>query len=313
MNTHNLNKIHMKTINLKWIPFVCGILLLNTSCRRSTTDYDASGSFEAVEVIVSSEANGKIQQFKLEEGVNVKAGEILGVIDTTQLYLKKLQLLQSIKAANSRKTDVDKQIAALQQQITTAKTEKTRIENLLKADATNRKQLDDINAQIATLNKQLDAQKSAMEKGNNSISEESGGLEIQIAQIEDQLKKCYITSPINGNILVKYAEFGELAVAGKALFKVADMSNIILRVYVTSEQLAQLNIGKEVEVFADYTKDVVKKYKGTIEWISDKSEFTPKTIQTRDERANLVYAVKVSVKNDGYLKIGMYGGINIPK
>ena len=303
----------MKTINLKWIPFVCGILLLNTSCRRSTTDYDASGSFEAVEVIVSSEANGKIQQFKLEEGVNVKAGEILGVIDTTQLYLKKLQLLQSIKAANSRKTDVDKQIAALQQQITTAKTEKTRIENLLKADATNRKQLDDINAQIATLNKQLDAQKSAMEKGNNSISEESGGLEIQIAQIEDQLKKCYITSPINGNILVKYAEFGELAVAGKALFKVADMSNIILRVYVTSEQLAQLNIGKEVEVFADYTKDVVKKYKGTIEWISDKSEFTPKTIQTRDERANLVYAVKVSVKNDGYLKIGMYGGINIPK
>ncbi len=303
----------MKTINVTWIPLVCSLILLNTSCRRNANEYDASGTFEATEVIVSSEANGKITQFNVEEGSTVKAGQVLGCIDTTQLYLKKLQLLQSIKAANSRKTDVDKQIAALQQQITTAKQEKTRIENLLKADAANRKQLDDINAQIATLSKQLDAQKSLMERGNNSISEESSALDIQIAQIEDQIKKCYIISPIDGTILVKYAEFGELAIAGKALFKVANLSNILLRVYITSDQLTQLKIGDDVPVYADYNKEVVKKYKGNILWISDKSEFTPKTIQTRDERANLVYAVKINVKNNGYLKIGMYGGINIPE
>jgi HlyD family secretion protein len=302
----------MKTTHVRIILLVSCLIIVTglSSCRKSTVNYDASGTFEAVEVIVSSEASGKILLFDAEEGREVKSGELLGYTDTTQLYLKKLQLKTSTKAVTSRKSDVGKQVAALQQQISTAKIEKKRIENLLKANAANTKQLDDINAQITTLEKQLDAQKSMLENANSSISEESSAMEIQIAQLDDQIKKCYITSPINGTVLVKYAEQGELAIPGKALFKVADVGNMILRAYVTSGQLTKLKIGQQVKIFADFGKDEVREYKGNIEWISSKSEFTPKTIQTQDERANLVYAVKIKVKNDGYLKIGMYGEVN---
>ena len=300
----------MKTTHVSIILLVICLVIGFASCRKSAVNYDASGTFEAVEVIVSSEASGKILFFDAEEGKEVKAGELLGYTDTTQLYLKKLQLQTSTKAVTSRKSDVGKQIAALQQQIATAKIEKKRIENLLKANAANTKQLDDVNAQITTLEKQLEAQKSMLENANSSISEESSAMEIQIAQLNDQLKKCYITSPINGTILVKYAEQGELAIPGKALFKVADVSNMILRAYVTSSQLTKLKIGQQVKVGADFGEEEIREYKGTISWISSKSEFTPKTIQTQDERANLVYAVKIKVNNDGYLKIGMYGEVN---
>ena len=301
----------MKTINIIFASIGISMSLLFSACRNNNNDYEANGTFEATEIIVSSEANGKIMQFDVEEGMQIKSGQRLGYIDTTQLHLKKLQLKTNIKAINSRKTDINKQLASLQQQIITAKQEKKRIENLLKAGAANSKQLDDVNAQIATLEKQLEAQKSVIESGNSSISEESRALEIQIAQLEDQLKKCYITSPINGTVLVKYAEYGELAIAGKSLFKIADIRNMTLRAYVTSSQLTQITIGQEVSVFADFGENNTRKYKGTITWISSKSEFTPKTIQTRDERANLVYAIKVHVKNDGYLKIGMYGSLHL--
>ena len=265
-------------------------LLGLSSCGNKRGDYDASGTFEATEVIVSSEANGKIMQFNIEEGQLLKAGEEVGCIDTLQLYLKKMQLLASGKAIASKSTDINKQIAATKEQIGKAEYER-----------------DDIDSQIAVLKKQLEAQISTLQRGNASITEESSAYEIQVAQLDDQLRKCHITSPICGTVLAKYAEAGELATQGKPLFKVADVQHLFLRAYITADQLSQLKLGDKVKVFSDLGKDDRREYEGTITWISDKSEFTPKTIQTRDERANLVYATKIAVKNDGYIKIGMYG------
>ena len=190
-----------------------------------------------------------------------------------------------------------------------AEYEKKRTENLLKENAATQKQIDDIDSQIAVLQKQLEAQISTLQRGNASVTEESSAYEIQVAQLEDQLNKCRISSPINGTVLAKYAETGELAISGKPLFKVADIQNMFLRAYITADQLSQLKLGDKVKVFSDLGDDDRREYEGVITWISDKSEFTPKTIQTRDERANLVYAIKIAVKNDGYLKIGMYGEI----
>lgn len=285
-------------------------ILILASCRSKNEATDASGTFEATEIIVSAQATGLLTAFKVEEGQDLKAGANLGFIDTIQLDLRKKQLEASIQAAQARKPEVEVQLAALEQQITTARSEKRRVENLVKANAANQKQLDDLNAQIEVLTKQLKATRSTLESSSTGINKESSALNIQIAQINDQLRRSYISSPIDGTVLVKYAEMGELAVQGKSLFKVADMSQMILRVYVTSDQLAKLKVGQTVDVNAELGSTDNKAYKGTVTWISAKSEFTPKTIQTRDERANLVYAVKVAVKNDGILKIGMYGGIH---
>lgn len=286
-------------------------IILLVSCNNNKSDFDASGVFEATEVIVSSESSGKIHDFSVQEGQEIKAGEMVGFIDTVQLYLRKMQLIANVKAIQSRRPDINTQIAAITEQISAAKVEKNRIESLLKANAANKKQLDDINAQIAVLNRQLEAQKSSLSITNKGISEESSALEIQIAQVEDLLQKCRIVNPINGTVLTKYAQQSEIAAPGKALYKIADTKNMILRAYVTSGQLTQLKLGQKVKVKADYGDKGYREYQGTISWISSKSEFTPKTIQTRDERANLVYAVKVAVPNDGYIKIGMYGGIEI--
>ena len=273
-------------------------LLGLSSCGNKKGDYDASGTFEATEVIVSSEANGKIMQFNIEEGQLLKADEEVGCIDTLQLYLKKMQLLASGKAIASKSTDINKQIAATKEQIGKAEYERKRTENLLKENAATQKQIDDIDSQIAVLKKQLEAQISTLQRGNASITEESSAYEIQVAQLDDQLRKCHITSPICGTVLAKYAEAGELATQGKPLFKVADVQHLFLRAYITADQLSQLKLGDKVKVFSDLGKDDRREYEGTITWISDKSEFTPKTIQTRDERANLVYATKIAVKND---------------
>jgi len=302
----------MKTYNTLKI-ITISVILMTLSCKNNDRQYDASGTFEATEVIVAAEANGKIMSCNILEGRQVTEGEILGFIDTIQLYLKKLQLQTNRQAVKNRTTDIKKQLAVFQQQRATAKIEKERIEKLLKANAANAKQLDDINAQIAVIEKQIVAQKSSMESGNASLNEESSALQIQIAQLDDQIGKCYIISPINGTVLVKYAEKGEFAIQGKALFKVADLENIVLRAYVTSGQLTHLKIGQAVKVFADFGENETREYQGYISWISEKSEFTPKTIQTQDERANLVYAIKIAVKNDGYLKIGMYGQLKVEK
>ena len=292
------------------IGIIVASLVFLYSCGKSNEQYDASGTFEATEIMVSSEASGKILQFGAQEGELLQPGNEIVLIDTLQLFLKKQQLLSSINALQSRRPEVNKQIAAVQQQIATAKTEKQRAENLVKANAANQKMLDDINAQIVVLEKQLAAQKSTLDISNRGISEDVATMEIQVAQLDDQLLKCRIATPINGTLLVKYAQVGELAMPGKVLFKVADLESMILRAYITSDQLTQLKIGQTVKVFADFGEST-REYSGTISWISGKAEFTPKTIQTKDERANLVYAVKIAVKNDGYLKIGMYGQVKL--
>jgi len=292
------------------IGIIIASLVFLYSCGKSNEQYDASGTFEATEIMVSSEASGKILQFGAQEGELLQPGNEIVLIDTLQLFLKKQQLLSSINALQSRRPEVNKQIAAVQQQIATAKTEKQRAENLVKANAANQKMLDDINAQIVVLEKQLAAQKSTLDISNRGITEDVATMEIQVAQLDDQLLKCRIATPINGTLLVKYAQVGELAMPGKVLFKVADLESMILRAYITSDQLTQLKIGQTVKVFADFGEST-REYSGTISWISGKAEFTPKTIQTKDERANLVYAVKIAVKNDGYLKIGMYGQVKL--
>jgi HlyD family secretion protein len=289
--------------------FGLGLSILTTSCGKSKDDADASGTFEATEVIVSAQGTGQILSLNLEEGQILTANQLVGTIDSTQLYLRKKQLLASGKAIQSRRPDIKKQIAAIQQQISTAKTERNRAENLAKANAGNQKMVDDINAQIAVLEKQLDNQKTMLESSDQGITDESEGLTFQIKQLEDQLDKCKITSPIEGTVLLKYAEMGEVAAPGKALFKIADTNNMILRAYITADQLTQVKLGQTVKVKTDSGKDGSKEYAGTVAWISSKAEFTPKTIQTRDERANLVYAVKINVKNDGLIKIGMYGDV----
>ena len=301
----------MKTKNLTTAFLFLIALFLFSSCSKKKVQFDASGTFEATEVMVSAQATGEIMKLDIQEGDRVQANQTLGYIDTIQLYLKKLQLEASIRTIRNQSIDIHKQLAALQQQIATAKTEKKRIENLLEAGAANTKQLDDINAQIAVLEKQLEAQKTSFQQNNSGVADQSSSIAIQIAQLNDQLSKSYIASPIEGSILVKYMQKGEVAVPGKPLFKVANMNDMFLRVYITSEQLAQLKIGDSVDVFAEFGEKEHRKYNGKAIWISSKAEFTPKTVQTQNERANLVYAVKIAVENDGYLKIGMYGSIKI--
>jgi len=287
------------------------LALITISCSSGDSMIDASGSFEAVEVIVSAEASGKILDLGMQEGDKVTENEVLGRIDTEQLELKKKQLLASSEGMKSKYVDISIQTAPLIQQIATAKKEKTRIENLLKSDAVNTKQLDDINAQLSSLQKQLNARMTSFEKGNRGIDNELIALGSQIAQLDDQISKARITSPIKGTVLVKYSEKGEFAVMGKPLFKVADLNQMYLRAYVTSGQLTEIKLGQNVTVYSDKGEGDYNKTEGRITWISEKAEFTPKTVQTRDERANLTYAVKVAVPNDGFLKIGMYGGISL--
>jgi len=291
--------------------FVIGIVLILSACANKDGQFDASGVFEATEVMVSAQANGELLMFNVMEGQRVDANAPLGYIDTTQLYLRKMQLLANINAVESRQYNVSRQIAAIRHQIATQKTEQKRFENLVHSNAANQKQLDDINAQIVLLEKQLEAQTETLENNNRSVSGERSGLAMQIAQIDDQIKRSIVASPICGTVLSKYAEQGELATQGRTLLKVADIENMKLRVYITADQLTTLKIGQQVKVYADRGKSDRTEYAGTVIWISDKAEFTPKTIQTRDERANLVYAVKIAVKNDGYIKKGMYGEMRI--
>lgn len=296
---------------MKNYPIILLVLGTLFSCTDKDMKYDASGVFEATEVMVSAKSAGELLQFDILEGQNLKAYETVGYIDTIQLYLQKEQLEANLLSVESRHYDVSTQIASIRQQISTQKKEQKRFEDLVRNNAANQKQLDDINEQIKLLEKQLSAKEETLTKGNESVYGDIKSLTAQIELIKDQIKKSIICSPINGTVLTKYMEKGELAVQGKALFKVADMENMYLRAYITADQLTTLKIGQEVKVYADQGKSDRKEYNGTVTWISDKAEFTPKTIQTRDERANLVYAVKVMVRNDGYIKRGMYGELKI--
>ena len=283
------------------------VLFSLAACNRGDDNFDATGTFEATEILVSSEANGKIMELNIEEGDRLDAGAMLVYIDSTQLYLKKMQLAAGLRSVDVRKPDIRKQIAALEQQIATARTEQQRMENLVKAKAGNQKQVDDIVNNIKYLQKQLDAQYSTLNKTTGGADADAESILYQIMQLDDQLQKSRITNPSTGTVLVKYAEPGEVTAAGKPLYKIADTDLLYLRAYITADQLSTLKQGQAVRVFADYGDSDRREYPGTITWISDKSEFTPKGIQTKDERANLVYAIKIAVKNDGYLKIGQYG------
>ncbi len=295
----------MKIILLSLL-FLCG-------CSGKKKEKMANGYFEATEVTVSAESTGRILDLDIQEGDTVKAGEKVGAIDSMQLYLTKLQLQKNVKSIFASKPDITTQIAYLQEQLNKQLSEKTRIENLLKDNAATQKMLDDVNSSIKMLETQIAAQKSTLQKSNNSIDAQSSSIEMQIAQVQDKLSKCSVSSPINGTILNKYAEAGEFAAIGKPLFKVANINDMTLRAYVTSGQLINLKIGQEVEVSANFGGKKILKYKGIIEWISPKSEFTPKNIQTQKDRENLVYAVKIGVKNDGYIKIGMFGNVRWKK
>ena len=296
----------MKSRNLLGL---CSLLALFSACGNGAPKYDVTGTFETTEVLVSAEASGRLLYFDIEEGMLLKAGEEVGVVDTVQLYLKKLQLEASLKSVEEQRPDILKQVAATKEQISAAQRERNRVANLLKVGAANQKQLDDAEDQLEVLRKQLVAQNSTLSNSHQSLTWQSSSVGIQVAQVEDQLKKCHITSPITGTVLAKYAEAGELTAMGTPLFKVADTEQMYLRAYITSEQLSQVKLGQKVTVFSDYGTDEHKQYPGVVTWISDTSEFTPKTILTKNERANLVYAVKIAVHNDGLLKIGMYGGV----
>lgn len=285
------------------------LVLLAASCVEGNKAYDASGVFESTEVTVSAEGNGKILSLDLQEGDRLEAGQIVGCIDTVQLHLSEIQLEASRRAVGSGRLDISRQIAALESQIGKQRQELDRFTKLEKAGASNRKQVEDIQAQIETLERQLAAQKESLNSSNRNVSGQADALEAQIEQIRDRIRKCVITSPVAGTVLAKYSEAGEFAALGRALFKVADIDNIRLRAFITADQLTTLKLGQQVRVFADQGSSGRKEYAGTLIWISDKAEFTPKTIQTRDERANLVYAVKIAVENDGLIKLGMYGDI----
>lgn len=288
------------------------LLVISTimlSCSNGNGDFDATGTFESEEIIVSSEASGRIIKLDVEEGMLLKKDQTVGLIDTTQLYLKKKQLLASIKAVISKQPDINTQLASLEKQIEAAKTEKKRIENLVLSDAASTKQLDDINNQLEVLNKQYLAAKSSLTITKHGLQSETLPLYAQVEQIQDQINKSIIKNPVEGTVLTKYSKLEEVTGTGKALYKIADLSLMTLRAYINGDQLGQIKLGQKVKVFVDKGDGEQKELNGEIYWVSSKAEFTPKTIQTKDERANLVYAIKVKVINDGYLKIGMYGEV----
>lgn len=309
--------------------------LIVAACGKNEKEYDATGTFEATEVTISAKSSGELQLFDIAEGEQVENGNVVGRIDAFQLQLKKeqletsrgqlsankRQLASSRNANNSRQLDLEKQLSSIKQQIANAERERQRFSELVKDGAVPRKQLDDINYQIKVLEKQLEATSDQIRSNNAGLKEQNeglgaqmdgidaqvAGLEAQIRQIEDQIANTEIVAPLTGTVLEKYVERGEYVTTGKPLFKMADTQNMFLRAYVTSAQLEHIKVGQKVKVFADYGDGQKKEYAGTITWISSRSEFTPKTILTDDERADLVYAVKVAIKNDGFVKIGMYG------
>ena len=292
---------------MKRIVYIAAVVLA-ASCGTEA-EFDAQGTFEATEVVVSSEATGRILNFEVEEGMAVEANQMVGAIDSVQLHLQRKQLVAQQSALLGSRPDVKKQVAALREQIAKQNEELRRVENMLKDGAATKKQRDDIEAQIKILERQLDATLSTLDKNTSTINNNSAALEAQIAALDDRISKCRVISPVGGTVLVKYAEAGELATVGKPLMKIADLDNIYLRAYFTSDQLAKVNLGDEVKVVADFGGEERYDYTGRVAWISSESEFTPKTIQTKDSRANLVYAVKIAVENDGRLKIGLAGEV----
>ena len=295
---------------MKKIVFLSALLCTLISCQNNKK-YDATGIFEATTVTVSSETNGKLISFTVEEGDSVTMGQQVGLVDTTLLSLQQKQLMSQQSAVEKSSPDIAAQVAALRTQIAHQQNECDRIARLLAGGAATMKQSDDANAQLATLHGQLEGLLSTLDKDRSSITESASALQYQREQIEEQIRKSNIVAPITGTILQKYAEQGEYATPGRPLFKMANLDNIYLRSYFTASQLANITIGQEVTVIADFGGDEQYEYPGKIIWIAQESEFTPKSIQTQDTRANLVYGVKIAVSNDGRLKLGQYGEVRL--
>jgi HlyD family secretion protein len=284
-------------------------LILLASCNHGNDGSDAYGNFEATEVTISSQGNGELVSFKLDEGDDLTPDEVVGQIDTLQLYFKKEQLQASVKALHAKTIDIPSQINVLNEKLRVLEVDKNRIVNMMKDSAATQKQYDDIQGQIEITQKDLAANQERLGVSNQGLLSEVKPLQAQIDQIEDQIRRCRVVNPVNGTVLAKYAEQNEITGSGKPLYKIADLAVIYLRAYIAGDQLDDIRIGQKVKVLVDKDKDSFHTYDGEISWISDKSEFTPKIVQTKEERVNLVYAIKVKVVNDGKIKIGMPGEV----
>ena len=292
----------------KTIIMAAGLAVL-ASCGSNEKAYDATGTFEATEVTVAAEQSGALMKFDVNEGDEIALDKEVGLVDTTQIWLKIQQAGATKEVYQSQKPDMEKQIAATRQQLTKAKQDQQRYQELVADGAAPSKMLDDATNQVQVLQKQLDALISSLSTNTNALNKQMAATDVQVDQLQDQLRKCHIAAPIKGTVLEKYVEKGEFVATGKPLFKMADTEQMFIRAYVTSAQLQNIKVGQKAKVFADYGDGEKKEYEGTVSWISSRSEFTPKTILTDDERADLVYALKVAFKNDGYVKIGMYGEV----
>lgn len=296
--------------NLSHFTIHFSLIFLLASCGGKQ-DFDATGTFEAESVTLSAETSGRLLAMNAEEGSTVEQGDLLAVVDTSALYLQLHQLAAQQSALLKSRPDIGKQAASLRSQIAKQEREVTRIENLLKGNAATQKQLDDVQAQLSVLRNQLDATLSQLGSSSEAIEQNASAIEWQIKQIALQLERSRITSPISGIVLATYLKAGEMAVAGRPVTKIADLDRMYLRAYFTSDQLSRVAVGQKVKVTADFGGNERYDYEGTVTWIASESEFTPKSIQTRNSRANLVYATKIAVKNDGRLKIGVYGEVKI--
>ena len=288
---------------------LAGAALIMAACGGSEKDYDATGTFEATETTVFAEQSGALLSFDVNEGDMIEAARQVGLIDTTQTWLKIQQLGATKEVYQSQKPDMERQIAATRQQLAKARQDEQRYRELVADGAVPSKMFDDASNQVKVLQRQLDAQISSLSTSTRALDKQTAAADVQVSQLQDMLRKCHVTTPVKGTVLEKYVERGEFVSIGKPLFKIADTEDMYMRAYVTSAQLQNIKLGQKVKVFADYGDNQRKGYDGSISWISSRSEFTPKTILTDDERADLVYAVKVAIKNDGFVKIGMYGEV----
>ena len=288
---------------------VAGLALMLNACGNKEKEYDATGVFEATETVVCAEQNGSLMVFDVEEGDRLEQGREVALIDTVQLWLKMQQAEATKKVYRSQKPDMEKQLASIREQLAKACQEQQRYRELVADGAAPRKMLDDADSQVEVLQRQMEALRSSLSVSTDALDRQMEAADVQREQILDQLQKCHVRTPASGTVIEKYVERGEFVATGKPLFKMADTAHMYLRAYVTSAQLQHIRIGQKAKVYADYGEGQKREYAGTVTWISSRSEFTPKTILTDDERADLVYALKVAVKNDGYIKMGMYGEV----
>ena len=296
---------------MKKMMILASTALMLAACGNNEKAYDATGTFEATETTVFAEQSGALLTFDVSEGDSLPMGREVGLIDTTQTWLKIQQLDATKELYQSQKPDMERQIAAIRQQLAKAQQDEQRYRELVADGAAPSKMLDDAASHVKVLQRQLDAQISSLSTSTRALDKQTAAADVQIDQLRDMLRKCHVVTPVKGTVLEKYVERGEFVSVGKPLFKIADTEAMHLRAYLTSAQLQHIKLGQQVKVFADYGAGQRKEYDGTISWISSRSEFTPKTILTDDERADLVYAVKVAVKNDGFVKIGMYGELKL--